>query len=109
VNGEPVDEQTLISALPAAVEASDYSFSAMQNRMLAPGALISAASFYLPARRETVGALVSGLRAQSPRIEMEVCYCSVFDQCWTTIQIVGQQNRAPERDDRCEVRLETVR
>lgn len=95
----PITAASIRAGFPEVGEDFAYAFSSMQNRNLSPGSHVDALTFDIPAGE--LLSLADRLRAGDPQIRLQACYCSVFDQCWTVVQVVAQDNRAPMRDDAC--------
>lgn len=70
----------LIALMP---EGFDRSWSSVNGRALAPGGEVEPATF-IWARGELGEAELAALLDEWSLWTVEVCYCSVFDRCWTT-------------------------
>ena len=80
LDGEPQALDALISILPENLE--DRSWMAMEGRSVAPGQTVEA--FSVSWNRDAVDdAVLAKLLSQWDRWDVEICYCSVFDRCWT--------------------------
>lgn len=67
------------------------SYTNVNNRVMSPGEVIN---FIEVSDSTSVAALLKGLRKQ--KVSLVICYCSVFDECWTV-----QDGKVTECDD-CE-------
>jgi hypothetical protein len=75
----PLDSLTAYrDRLPAGY---DISWTGLTGRALAPGAQVTALEISWPRESITDGQLYQ-IAAEWGELEMEVCYCSVFDRCW---------------------------
>ncbi len=104
-NGESLSPGTFEASLPPVAVVTNFGGASMENRSLAPGSAINAFTFQLSA--ESVSPMIQAFGAQETRIEMNICYCSVFDQCWTARQKVGQENSSAEPVKTCTTAAET--
>ncbi len=115
VNEQPMSVAALTSALPDRLTVSGFAQSSMQNRLLAPGASFTPVEVFLNGSDSSkeaflgVGSggsnpLIEAIVSRDLRIVMELCYCSVFDRCWTATQEVGRMNTRAVLDPECEIR-----
>lgn len=84
------DSSALVDMFP---DGSNFSWSSMNGRILAAGSIIEPFSVSPPddLSQEAGAALV----ADWVRWDMEICYCSVFDRCWTTNTSAGADRNRP--------------
>ncbi len=120
VNEQPMSVAALESALPEGMTVTGFSQSSMQNRLLAPGASFTPMETFLSgdsdASKEAFlgagsggsNALVEAIVSRDLRIVMELCYCSVFDRCWTATQEVGKMNSQAIIDPECAMRYKSA-
>lgn len=76
----------------------DISWTSMTGRSLAPNALVEPLSISWPRAAITDAELYSA-SSEWGELELEICYCSVFDRCWLAREL--GKTRA-ERVKRCE-------
>lgn len=78
VDGEP--QQTWRSAFQALLDTDEeipYGQSTINGRTIPPDRIIEMVSV---SNSETV----AGILSEFDRLEFSACYCSIFDECWTT-------------------------
>lgn len=72
--------------------------SKLRDRMVRPGESVDAFEWpETPANQPIIDRLKSGLL--SPRVNLSICYCSVFDDCWTR----SDEDRRPVAVKQCPV------
>lgn len=59
----------------------DISWTSLTGRSLAPGAEVTALEITWP-RDKITDAQLNQVAAEWGGLELEICYCSVFDRCW---------------------------
>jgi hypothetical protein len=114
VNGKPVpDFNTLVNRCCAAgllqprtdsakqfrgIRNGDVVLSRLRDRMIRPGEEVDAFAWPItPQNQQIVDRLKTGL--ESDRINLSVCFCSVFDECW----IRTDEDRRPIAVKQCAV------
>lgn len=93
--GEPIQDWDQL--VEKALDRTDipYSNSQISDRVLPPGEIIE--SFGVE------GELVEPLSTYLYELEAEICYCSIYDDCWT-YSILKDEQRALNEVSTCEVR-----
>jgi hypothetical protein len=94
------DFSPLLDVLPAD---QDRSWASLVGRTLAPGGMIEPLMIQWP-RASLDAPGLDDLLAEWERWEVEACYCSVFDRCWTT----NTANARPEPVRHCEAQRDDV-
>lgn len=84
-----------ISTLP---EERDVLWTGVTGRALAPRESIQPLYIYWPSN-EPGAEILEQVAIESANWKLEICYCSVFEQCWKT-QNIGRSRAIPV--DRCE-------
>ncbi|MDG1416791.1 MAG: hypothetical protein P8J78_05765 [Maricaulis sp.] len=79
------------------LDTRDRSWTSMVGRVMAPGQTIQAARFQMP-MDSVSAAQIAEMTTEFSRWETRICYCSVFDRCWSATS----QNARPSRVDQCE-------
>jgi len=98
VDGEPRTTWAAVSeALLPGVPISTRSRSTLSGRILTAGETIET-------YRVEGDPVADLLRAELDRLQVTVCYCSVFDQCWTVRAFGGVPDEEPEEVSRCPAR-----
>jgi hypothetical protein len=97
---EVQDFSALMEVLPAD---QDRSWATLAGRTLAPGGEVEPIMIQWP-RASLEGSAVNALLAEWELWQVEACYCSVFDRCWTT----RTSNARPEPVRRCEAQRDDV-
>ena len=97
VDGRPVTQPRAL--LDACCRGDDYGrvgTSTLLGRMVRPGERISFIS--MPALPSTQAAVKKLNEARKDRIEVRLCYCSVFGECWN---VTSQDNSRPKAVGQC--------
>jgi hypothetical protein len=88
LDGKPMDSMgEAINAISApAKQALSFSSSPIAGRMLSPGADVRVFGWNQPAEKEQALRILWGQvdQARFKRITVEACFCSVFQECWTS-------------------------
>ncbi|GAA4710515.1 hypothetical protein H9L13_01840 [Sphingomonas lutea] len=98
VDGKPVSSYGQILRECCGIrDYSNVSTSTLLGRMIRPGAAIQYINMTSSGSERDRAFLVDRAR-QADRIETRLCYCSVFDECWT---VTSRGMSPPARVDQC--------
>lgn len=101
VLGKPVSDVGELLAACCGGKRGHVSTSTLFGRMLRAGDTITYLDFGPASDTEVAREFISAL--MTDRIVVDLCYCSVFDECWTQSS-KGQGSNAPKRVGVCPVR-----
>jgi hypothetical protein len=79
------------------IETLDRSWTSMLGRVMAPGQTVQAARFQVP-MDSVDSAAIANISREVSRWETRICYCSVFERCWSATS----NNARPSRVAQCE-------
>ncbi|MGB3627459.1 MAG: hypothetical protein WA989_16635 [Henriciella sp.] len=99
-NGEPLD--SLAPYVDRFPPGYSHSWSSVIGRAVAPGDDVEPLRADW-SRDEVTGAQLNAVATEWSQLDMEVCYCSVFERCWITRSLdMGTGMTRAERVERCE-------
>lgn len=90
-DGEPIESlKPYLDRLPAGYERS---WTSLTGRAIAPGAEVMPLRFDWP-REAVTNEELARVSTEWGALNLEVCYCSVFERCWTSTSIgMARSNR----------------